>query len=301
MKKITAVIAATILFALSFCSCTARTSVKVNGTKIDDGVYAYFVDRSQVGNPDLTQQEQKEAANNSVAQYVAVNSEFFNRGLELSTAEKAQVSEKVNSYWHLFSAYYENIGVSKQDLYNIEQSKAFREKLMEIYYSADGDNPVTDEQLKEYFAQSFVAFRAITGFLTTVDSDNQTVSLPEADRQKTVDVFNRMANEINEGVSDLDSVVSYAYNVTLTSETVVINADNTAYPDGFFEQLQVVETDRAASFVIGDYIYTVQRFDINAPELDLFEQYRSDCLKALKGKEFDAVVASWSEAYTVSK
>lgn len=295
-KRIAALLMASAVF-LSLCSCGKNSSVSVNGTKIGSGIYKYFLDCAENENPDADKSVQAQAAMEKISEYVAVNSEFANRSIVLDVSEKAELSDTVNSYWRLFSSYYDGIGVSKQDIYEIELSNVYREKLLENYYSADGDNPVTDEELKSYFGSNFIAFRAVTGFLTTVDAENKTVSLSDADRQAVIDVFNNMANEINEGISDFDKVSGYAQNAVVTSETVVIGRDNASYPEGFFDNVTGVGAGQSASFVIGDYIFTVQRYDINSEELNLFETYRADCLKSLKGEDFDAVVADWAQAY----
>lgn len=69
--------------------------------------------------------------------------------------------------------------------------------------------------------------------MTTVDENNNTVSLSEEERQKTAEVFKRMANEINEGVASVDNAASYAENVAVTDSVVVIDKNSTKYPDGF--------------------------------------------------------------------
>ena len=296
-KRITALILSAILL-LTLCSCGKNAKVRVNSTKIGKGVYAYFTDlaerqASESGDTDVTG-----LANNLLVRYVAVNSEFANRGLDLTLEEKSTLSSTVNSYWHLFSKYYEGIGVSKNDLYKIEESKCFETRLMEAYYSENGDSPVSDSELKEYFNNNFVAFRSATGFLTTVDENNNTVSLSDSDREKTAEVFSRMANEINEGVASVDDASSYAENVAVTDSVVVIDKSSTRYPDGFFDNVKNIEVGSTASFTVGDYIFTVTRSDITADEL--FEEYRRDCLKALKGEEFETVVESWMTAYSVN-
>ena len=286
---------------LSFCSCSKNAPVTVNGTKIGKGIYTYFLDCAENENPNMSESEIKDAAYDLIAHYVAVNSEFNSRQLTLSVAEKNEVSESVNVYWQYFSEYYEGIGVSKQDYYNIKLNESYRERLMEYYYSDDGDAPVSEKELKEYFNKNFVAFRSVTGFLTTVDGDNNTVSLPKAERKKITETFDKMAAEINEGKASLEVVASYDENTIITNETVVIGKDSTDYPEGFFENVMKLGNDKAGSFVIGDYIFAVQRNDINSQELDLFSKYKSDCLKALKGEEFNSLVDYWSRYYLVEE
>ena len=296
-KRITALLMSALLL-LTLCSCGNNARVRVNSAKIGKGVYAYFTDLAQRQGEKLGDTDVTGLANNMLVRYVAVNSEFANRGLDLTLEEKSTLSSTVNSYWHLFSKYYERIGVSKNDIYKIEQSKCFETRLMEAYYSENGDSPVSDSELKDYFNNNFVAFRSATGFLTTVDESNNTVSLSETERQKTAEVFNRMANEINEGVASVDDASSYAENVAITDSVVVIDKSSTRYPDGFFDNVKNIEVGSTASFTVGDYIFAVTRSDITADEL--FEEYRPDCLKALKGEEFDKIVESWMTAYSVN-
>lgn len=289
------------LMVLSFCSCSKTAPVTVNGTKISKGVYTYFFDRAKSENPDMSESEVKNAAYLLISEYIAVNSEFSKRQLSLSVDEKTEISEAVNAYWQYFSKYYEDIGVSKQDYYQIKTSESYREKLMEHYYSADGEAPVTDNELKDYFNKNFVAFRAITGFLTTVDDENNTVSLPAKERNVIHSAFDKMSAEINEGIASLEIAASYAENTTITNETIVISRNSTDYPKGFFDSVMKLQNDKAGSFVIGDYIFAVQRNDINSKELELFSKYKSDCLKALKSEEFDSIVKLWSQYYIVEE
>lgn len=282
------------------CSCGNYSKVSVNGTKIRKGTYAYFLDRAKTENSEISSEEQIKIANDSISEYVAVNSEFVNRNLTLSTAKKADVSQNVDSYWNLFSDYYNKIGVSKQDLYEIEQSKAFREALMSNYYSSDGELPVSEEELKNYFNNNFVAFRVITGYLTTVDTNNNTVTLSEADKQTKIESFKKLSNQINEQSTSFDEVGAYTENVLVTSETQVISKDDSKYPKGFYEQLIGIEVDKAGSFSIDSYVYIVQRTDITNEELQLFTTHKSEALKVMKGEEFNSVVKSWAENYIVS-
>ncbi len=284
---------------LSLCSCGKYARVSVNGTKIGKGVYTYFLDGAKSENPNMSEDELEKSADKQLLRYVAVNSRFADDKLALSVDEKTALSGEVNAFWQYFGKYYENIGVSKQDYYLIKTSEFYRERLMEEYYSENGAEPVSEKSLKDYFSENFVAFRAVTGFLTTVDENNNTVSLPDAERNGIIKQFAAMASDINEGKASIETAASYAENTIITNETVVIGRNSTDYPEGFFENAVKLGNDKAGSFVIGDYIFTVQISDINSDELNLFNEYRDDCLKALKGDEFDSVVDLWSENYKI--
>ncbi len=299
MKKAICMMLAGVFCLLSLCACTRRASVSVNGTPIGEGVAAYFVDAARQALPDATEEEQTAEAHRQIAEYVAVNSAFSERNLALTTAEKADVSQSVNNLWRLFGGYYTALGVTKQDLLLVETSKAYKDAVMADFYAPDGDEPVSEETLKAYFNENYVAFKSVTGFLTTADDSGNTVTLSDADKQRLTAQFEKSAAAINGG-SSVEEQASAIENTTANTETVVVHRDNPNYPDGFFAQVSGIENGTAQSFVLGEYIFLIQREDITDADRNLFATYRTDCLRTLKGAAFETVLQAWSAAYTVT-
>lgn len=165
LKKAVILLITVLTATLAFSSCNKKSSVSVNGVPVSEGVYNYYYDIEKNSDEDKSQQEISDAALSDVAAYVAVNSEFKNRALSLSSEDKNEISQNVNNYWHVFSVYYNTIGVSKQDLQKIEESKKYKDAVMADYYSENGDQPVTDDELRSYFSENFIAFKAVTGYL----------------------------------------------------------------------------------------------------------------------------------------
>lgn len=299
MKKAICMMLAGVFCLFSLCACTRRASVSVNGTPIGEGVAAYFVDAARQALPDATEEEQTAEAHRQIAEYVAVNSAFSERNLALTTAEKADVSQSVNNLWRLFGGYYTALGVTKQDLLLVETSKAYKDAVMADYYAPDGDEPVSEETLKAYFNENYVAFKSVTGFLTTADDSGNAVTLSDADKQRLTAQFEKSAAAINGG-SSVEEQASAIENTTANTETVVVHRDNPNYPDGFFAQVSGIENGTAQSFVLGEYIFLIQREDITDADRNLFATYRTDCLRTLKGAAFETVLQAWSAAYTVT-
>ncbi len=300
MKKSLCILLTLLLCLGTFSACQNKAAVYVNGTPIKNGVFAYFTDEAKKDLPEASAEEQQAAANEKIAEYVAINSAFAERGLSLTTAEKAAVSQSVNALWRLFGTYYTELGVTKQDLLLAETSKAYKDAVMADYYAPDGDEPVSEETLQTYFNENYVAFKSITGFLTTVDDSGNAVTLTDADKQRIVSAFTKTADAINNG-SSVEEQANTMENTTANTETVVVHRDNPNYPDGFFEQVAAVENGKAQAFTVGEYIFLVQREDLADAERNLFATYRTDCLHTLKGEAFESVLAEWTKAYTVSQ
>lgn len=300
MKKAVCVLLALLVCLSAFSACAGKAQIYVNGAPIGDGVFAYFCDAAKKALPEASAEEQTAEAHRQIAAYVAINSAFAERGLTLSTAEKAAVSQSVNDLWRLFGTYYTEQGVSKQDLLLVETSKAYKDAVMADYYAPDGDSPVSEETLKTYFNENYVAFKSITGFLTTADDSGNPVPLAEAEKQKLIAAFESTAAKINGG-SSVEEQASAMENTTVNTETVVVHRDNPNYPDGFFAQVAAVENGTAKAFALGEYIFLVQREDITDADRNLFATYRMDCLRTLKGAEFASVLAEWTAVYTVTE
>lgn len=182
MKKTICAVLAAVLCLCALSACSRGSGVSVNGAEISKGVYLYFTDEAKKENPDADEAALKTAVNQMISEYVAVNSIYADRGLSLSADAKMELTQTVNSLWRLFGTYYTELGVTKQDLNNVEANKQYRDALIVDYYAPDGDEPIAEETLKTYFNQNYIAFKNITGFLTTVDNDGNAVPLSDAEK-----------------------------------------------------------------------------------------------------------------------
>lgn len=291
IKKIVSLILVAVS-VLSLASCTI-SKVKIGDTKIDNEVYAYFeahAEKNEKG------EMSEDAILKEISRYVAVNSEFLNRGLVLDSGEKSEVSTRVNDLWHLYGTFYTENDISKQTIYKIELSKAYENALLADYYAADGDHPVTDEEIKKYFGENYAAIRFVTGYLFNVDDNGATVPMTDAEKTKLTNSFKAVAEMVTEGTSIEESVGSLGENTEVRNTVVNAFSDGT-FPEGFWSKVNAIESGKTEVFTIGDYIFLVNRVDIFSEEYGYFNTYRTDCLKRMKGEEFSAVVDAWAENY----
>ncbi len=300
MKRIIGVCAALLLVLAALPACGSDAGAKVNGSPVGEGVCLYFDDLARSENPEADEAGVAQASNEKIAEYVAVNSAFASRGLALTTQQKAEVSQTVNDLWRLFGNYYTDLGVTKQDLWKVETSKAYKDAVMVDYYAADGDEPVDEATLQAYFGENYIAFQSITGFLTTADDSGNAVALSDTERTNLITSFENMASAIAGG-SSIAEEAAKANNTISNTETVVVSRADENYSDAFFEHVFAMENNTTSVFTDGDYVFLVLREDIADADRNLFADYRTDCLKMLKGADFDAVVADWAQSYPVER
>ncbi len=298
MKKSFVFVLCAVLCLCMLSACTPHGALTVNGTRIDKGIVQYFTDAVRQEQPDAEEDALSAAVHRKIAVYVAVNSAFAERGLSLSASKKAEISQSVNAKWRLFGAYYTGLGVSKQDLMKIETSMGYKDAVLADYYAADGDAPIAEDTLRTYFTENYIAFQSVTGFLTTADNNGNSVPLTDSDRQRMITVFENAASAVNAGGTVAEQAAKLE-NVTANTETVVAVRGDANYPEDFFTQVSAIENGTAKTFVTGDYIFLVQRENLSDESRNLFSTYRLDCLKTLKGADFEKVLEAWAENYAV--
>lgn len=289
-KAVSLILIAVLTFGLASCSAP---KIKVNGTKIDSEIYAYFearADKNEAG------EANEEVILKEISRYTAVNSEFANRGLALDSSIKADVSAHVNDLWHLYGSYYEKNGISKQTVYKIELSNVFYDALLADYYAQDGDKPVDEAEIKEYFSNNYAAIRFVTGYLFNVDDNGITVAMTDAEKTKLTNSFKSVAEMAANGTSLEEAVGSLGEN-TEVRDTVVNAFSDGTFPEGFWNAVKNIEKDKTEVITVSDYIFIVNRIDIFSEEYGYYNTYRTDCLKQMKGEEFSSVVDAWAENY----
>ncbi len=293
MKKFLSLLLSVTMLSLLLASCTSD-KVKVNGVKVDEEIYTYFY---ELTDKSLSEDERDAAARQSISRYVAINSEFMNQGLSLTSSQKADVSDTVGNLWHLFGTHYDSIGVSKQTLYKIETSKAYEYSLLENYYSENGKAPVNEEDIKKYFEENYVAIRFVTGYLFNFDENGAAVPMTEEQKNNTADSFTSVSSMINDGTIMEEAVITLGENVDIHDNLVSRANYLSTFPEGFFDAAKAIEKGKAATVVLGDYIFLVERIDVFDEVYGYYSTYRTDCLKQMKGEEFSKIVDEWAKSY----
>ena len=185
MKKFKSFIAVLLCLAAVFCTagCSAskKSALNISGAQIDYETFLYYFDQVHAFPEkyelaaDATNEQMIDAAIELCCEYVAVNTKLSEYGLTLSTSEKRSASNNLEDLWHVFSGYYEKLGVSKQTLMKIEAADTSRNRLFYYIYDEGGEKAVSEDDIKKYYNENYISFRAITGYLTTTDANGDTV------------------------------------------------------------------------------------------------------------------------------
>ena len=288
MKKVISLLLAILTLTLVLTSCSGPAKVKVNGEKIDNEIYTYFENTLP---KDENGEVSEVAIKNAISRYVAINSEFKNRGLSIDSEVKGALSATVNNLWHLYGSYYNEIGVSKQTIYKIELSKEYEAALL-----ADYCKNVSDNDIKAYFKENYIAIRFVTGYLFNVDDTGTSVAMTDEQKKSVIASYNSVVALINEGTLIEEAVVSLGEDTEVHNALINAFSDGT-FPQGFWSEVKKLEVGKTATITLDDYVFLVQRIDVFDKTYGYYENNRTACLEAMKGDEFSEVIDSWAKNY----
>lgn len=290
LSFILAIICLSATVAFSGCSFADKgVAMEINDVEISDDVFTYFLDLAVVDlGVDAPLKSLKERASVYAETYFKTNSLAHSRGITLSTAEKADVSERVNAYWGIYGAYYSKIGVTKETLTKIFTADAFREALLVHFYGTGGEEEIPLARLYAQFKTNYIVFQAITGYLTTTDLNGQAVKISETEKEALVLKFQNMCAMVNAGEQNMEQAADFlaesGYQGSV--QTVVLHKDDTSYPAGFFEKVKNTEARLATVIGTEEYIFLVLRGDADTKS-SYFNEKRTEMIEIIVGNEID--------------
>ena len=294
MKKAISLIVIMLVIVSTFAGCVSGGyPLAVEGTRISEGVYTYF----------LSEAKDKEKAIETLKSLVAAENIMKAEGISLSANYKRVVAEETDKKWSLFSAYYESIGVTKQDITSALAYEYGKNELLDYYYGDKGKKPVKDSRLRTEFNETYVGFKAIEASYIKLSDMGESVTISDREKSAVKKQFNSMAQSINSGTMTIDRA-NEKYNesigliVTQTLDTVLVKEGNVLYDDSFFSEIAKLRNGQAAVIESGNSVFLLQRQSI-ANEDEYFYLYKSEMLSKLKMDDIEKKLLKESAGYTV--
>ncbi len=296
-KKIIAfILVATCVFSLATLSGCAEKEPEyiatLNNVKINNDVFVYFLDLAIVElGTEASPNALKDKAIELLSTYFKTNSLAHAHNINLSIAEKAMVSEKVNGHWSTYKSYYEKIGIKKETLTKVFTAEVYRERLTLIYFGENGTEEIPISRIYAYFRSNYVLFQSITGYFTETDEAGQSTRLPQNEIEALIIRFQNMADVINSGEKTMDDASDYLAESGLQSsvQTVILHKDDTSYPDGFFDKIQSIDSRYAAIIASNDYIFLVVKAEVDITSQH-FTDKKTEIIKILAGDGIDPII-----------
>ena len=173
----------------------------------------------------------------------------------------------------------------------IQTADTSRNRLFYYVYDEGGEKAVNEDDIKKYYNENYISFRAITGYLTTTDANGNTVVMT-ADQKA----------EMNKEFTELSTRLRIGQTMNVSDQLQFIKKGTDSYPDGFFENVQKLSVGSNAVIITNNYIFLIVRENPSEDEAkQYYERYRDDCLKSLRGEEFDKIVEGYAAELSVER
>ena len=283
-----------ILIVLSFASCGKNDNYpySCDGQVVTKGIYSYYLDAvkkspEKYGADKDDTASIKEAVKVCCSEYLGTIKLMEKEGIVLDSEFKRLAAENTENIWSLFSEHFESIGVTKQDITKIQTHESRLLQLLDHYFGADGEKPVSDDDMKEEFVDMYVGFKAIEGSLTKTNDNGETVELTEKEAEELESLFRSMASKINNRTATIDEL-NEEYNeslgiiVTAPLSTLLMKDGDPMYDDDFFSKVSEISHGYAKMIKSGSSIYVIERQTIATDDEDAFMMYRSEVLQSMK-------------------
>ncbi|MDR0315070.1 MAG: hypothetical protein LBH71_03850 [Oscillospiraceae bacterium] len=287
------------IIALTSCSSGPKTALTLGNGQLGSDVYAYYLDQVLISSDkeNISKEEIIKKTNELCLEYMKINTKFSESGLTIDSSVKAQLASEVTNQWAVFGNYYKSIGISKQTLTKIKESDAYKDAILLSLYTDEAKDAINEDEIKSYFKDNYVFFKAITGYFKTTGSDGKSTEKTDGEINAIKEQFNSMANELSE-LKTIDAVYSdylkgNSQNSSAMLDILVLEKSSDKYPKDFFEQVHGMGADTAKVLASNVNIYLVLKFDNFDENQDFYQKYRTSCVYHIKKKDFNKKLAGW--------
>lgn len=321
MRRIKRAVAAALVsaLALSFTACSGDTTwaAKTNDeVSITSGVYltylisAYSQAQNTLNASASTMWDQKieekdtatwitDKAVSMCKNHIAASLLFDELGLTLSEDDQKVIQNNIATFLEQNGTVYANNGAAEKSIRQVLTVSYKSDMIFDYYYSETGLEPVSEEQIRDYFYENYALIRYTSR--SKLDSSGNTLS--EETLKATREELDGYVTQLNRG-DDFDTIIDEYRNSVV--EQMGLDASqygaDTSDPDRNKSLLQksnasssvlVAKTFEQAEYNVpylcedDSTIYLSQRLDL-AKEESYFEDYRDNVLKTMKDSDYQA-------------
>ena len=261
LKRITAGLTALAMsLSLTACGANTRTALTIDGYEVPAGVYIYYLSTayssavSQLSKEnselDTTDKEAikgqtlegkdittwiQDKATEMVTDFVATEKKFDELGLTLDADAKSSISQMKDYYWASSQENFEKNGISEESFTKILTSSYKSDEIFKYYYGVDGQEGVTEDELRQYYIDNNIRCQYLT--MSLKDSEGNLMKSDEkAEMMEMLEGYrDRVQTAYDEGGEDaareeMDAVTD-EYNAYVASLSEEADSEDTTDSD----------------------------------------------------------------------
>jgi hypothetical protein len=302
MKKfISVVLAAVMMLSVSGCSAKPKTALTVEGTALNSEIFAYYLDRvaaspeSYALGKDASEKELKDAAVRECKRYIAVNTDFVNSGKQLTSAQKVEISERVNNIWMRSENHYNSIGVTKQTLNKIVTAGKYEEAVFTALYDKGVGDVAAEKAIQSYFYDNYVSFLTVCAYFSSANGTPMT----QLEKTEMLNFFSSLSDGKTITAEEFEK--SFADTGYAVSDTVILKRNSDGYPEGFFDSVRA-QTDSTVQIIIyDDCVFAIYKENLADKGEGVYAAYRTACINDLYAERNEERIEKLTEGLSVDE
>ena len=306
VKKLTALVLAAAMAASATGCADQRWSYKAGDESLTTGSYiynllnGYYEAYGLVESPDEAENilevevtgSDEDAKTKTVEQYaydyadetsrrmIAVEDLFKSYGLVFDETQDQAARNYSSQVWTTAKKTLEGYGIGEESFhycyadYMVKYSQVF-----DHLYGEDGEQYVTNEDLKKYFTENYDGYAYFWTEMTETNDEGEYVAKSDEEFKKTESQFNSYADSLNKG-KDYKSVVGqYIKDYSLDSDPTfsgsLKNDDDTAIDEDVVAKIRELDEGKAAVVKTGE-ADTARYYVVYKPKYSEIEDYYDD-------------------------
>lgn len=240
-------------------------------------------------------------ANQLSKEYLAIETQFAERGLTLSEQDQSEIDSQVEMYWTQFGmgSVYEEEGCGKTSYATLVANNYKKNLLFQNVYGEGGEKEVPESELEATFQNDYV--KGVYISLSILDDEGEKLTGDEL--QAVKDDAQKLADRIEAGEDFEEVKAQYLADPDAEEESeptdtsiVTLKESATTAPynaiaSGEVGEVQVVEGTNA--------MFVVQTLDVMSGTS--FDDYRDTVLQNMKADEFEDLITEWVSALEITE
>ncbi len=226
---------------------------------------------------------------------------FKDLNLSLTDKETEEAQNITDSTWNeVGTALETKYGISKDAFHEAGTLIDIKtEKIFEATYGKDGTNPVSDEEIVNYYKENYIRLLVYSkapydgNESSNENSDDQMVGNTNDTEEVIESQFKKYSDEINSGTNSIDQISQEIKQVDGLDESdtplheLLFNPNDEQYAEEMRNAAKSLEVGKATYLKFDDIYIFLFRSSLDESALDLNDETeRSSILKTMKSDEF---------------
>ncbi len=222
----------------------------------------------KIGGKDVKDWIYDDAKKNAL-EYIALKELADKKKLELDDSLIEMFKSYYRQFYESSKSLFSDLGISMDSFLKISTYPSMiKSELFKNLYGKGRELEVKDDELKTYFKENYISYYYVSVDLSTMDADNNTISVSDETKAKYEQFFKKYEKMLNNGNTTDDVTKQYRIDLGLIDSQMPSSVYNVVHKSDISEGTELdrfilgTKEKTAKVKIIDNTIYLVYRFDI---------------------------------------